>query len=111
MQPRLGQVPPSRSGSIMATFSPASRVATVTPMPALPPPRITTSNLRVGMPRSPPKLTAREYELPRGETFDWVEYVSIELTAMMPATLFDYPWEDRRRLTYWSDVALWFGRR
>src|SRR5947209_19281523 len=19
-------------------------------------------------------------------------------------------WEDRRRLTYWSDVALWFGR-
>jgi len=49
-------------------------------------------------------------ELPRGETFDWVECVSIELTAMMPATLFDYPWEDRRRLTYWSDVALWFGR-
>jgi cytochrome P450 len=49
-------------------------------------------------------------ELPRGETFDWVERVSIELTAMMPATLFDYPWEDRRRLTYWSDVALWFGR-
>src|SRR5690348_1287420 len=61
MHPRLGHVPPSRSGSIMATLSPASRVATVTPIPALPPPRITTSNLRVGMPRSPPKLTAREW--------------------------------------------------
>src|SRR5438132_12340527 len=50
MQPRFGQVPPSRSGSIMATLSPASRVATVTHMPALPPPRITTSKLRVGIP-------------------------------------------------------------
>src|SRR5882762_1395808 len=49
MQPRLGQVPPSRSGSIMATVNPASLVATVTPIPALPPPRITTSKLRVGI--------------------------------------------------------------
>ena len=44
--------------------------------------------------------------LPRGETFDWVERVAIELTTMMLATLFDYPWEDRRQLTYWSDVAI-----
>ena len=44
--------------------------------------------------------------LPRNETFDWVERVSIELTTMMLATLFDYPWEDRRQLTYWSDVAI-----
>ena len=43
--------------------------------------------------------------LPRGETFDWVERVSIELTTMMLATLFDFPWDDRRKLTYWSDVA------
>ena len=43
--------------------------------------------------------------LPRNETFDWVEKVSIELTTMMLATLFDFPWEDRRLLTYWSDVA------
>ncbi|HJQ61142.1 MAG TPA: cytochrome P450, partial [Vineibacter sp.] len=43
--------------------------------------------------------------LPRGETFDWVDRVSIELTTMMLATLFDFPWEDRRKLTYWSDVA------
>jgi cytochrome P450 len=44
--------------------------------------------------------------LPRGETFDWVDRVSIELTTMMLATLFDYPWEDRRQLTYWSDVVI-----
>jgi cytochrome P450 len=45
-------------------------------------------------------------DLPRGETFDWVDRVSIELTTMMLATLFDYPWEDRRDLTYWSDVVI-----
>ena len=43
--------------------------------------------------------------LPRGETFDWVDKVSIELTTQMLATLFDFPWEDRRKLTRWSDVA------
>jgi len=44
--------------------------------------------------------------LPRNETFDWVDQVSIELTTMMLATLFDFPWEDRRLLPYWSDVAI-----
>jgi cytochrome P450 len=43
--------------------------------------------------------------LPIGETFDWVDKVSIELTTMTLATLFDFPWEDRRKLTRWSDVA------
>jgi cytochrome P450 len=43
--------------------------------------------------------------LPRNETFNWVEKVSIELTTQMLATLFDFPFEDRRLLTYWSDVA------
>lgn len=43
--------------------------------------------------------------LPRNETFDWVDLVSIELTTQMLATLFDFPFEDRRLLTYWSDVA------
>ena len=43
--------------------------------------------------------------LPRGEAFDWVDRVSIELTSQMLATLFDFPFEDRRRLTHWSDVA------
>ncbi|MDZ4321710.1 MAG: cytochrome P450 [Phenylobacterium sp.] len=43
--------------------------------------------------------------LPIGEEFDWVDKVSMELTAMTLATLFDMPQEDRRKLTYWSDVV------
>ncbi len=43
--------------------------------------------------------------LPIGETFDWVDKVSMELTAMTLATLFDIPQKDRRKLTYWSDVV------
>jgi cytochrome P450 len=37
--------------------------------------------------------------------FDWVDTVSIELTTQMLAILFDFPWEDRRKLTFWSDWA------
>ncbi|MEL7729815.1 cytochrome P450 [Citromicrobium bathyomarinum] len=44
--------------------------------------------------------------LPRGETFDWVNTVSIPLTTGMLAILFDFPWEDRDLLTHWSD---WSG--
>lgn len=44
--------------------------------------------------------------LPRGEVFDWVENVSIELTTGMLAILFGFPWEDRHLLTFWSD---WSG--
>jgi cytochrome P450 len=43
--------------------------------------------------------------LPRNETFNWVEKVSIELTTQMLATLFDFPFEERRKLTRWSDVS------
>ncbi len=43
--------------------------------------------------------------LPVGEAFDWVDNVSIELTTQMLATLFDFPFEERRKLTHWSDVA------
>src|ERR1700710_2045418 len=43
--------------------------------------------------------------LPKNSTFDWVDQVSIELTTQMLAVLFDFPWEDRRKLTRWSDVA------
>ncbi|HEX2592383.1 MAG TPA: cytochrome P450 [Rhizomicrobium sp.] len=43
--------------------------------------------------------------LPRNETFNWVDRVSIELTTQMLATLFDFPWEDRRLLPFWSDAA------
>jgi cytochrome P450 len=44
-------------------------------------------------------------DLPEGERFDWVDSVSIELTTMMLATLFDFPFEDRRKLTRWSDIV------
>ncbi|MGE0859757.1 MAG: cytochrome P450 [Gammaproteobacteria bacterium] len=60
-------------------------------------------------------------DLPVGETFDWVERLSIELTTQVLAMLFDFPWEKRRLLTRWSDVAVsepgfgivdsWDGRR
>jgi cytochrome P450 len=43
--------------------------------------------------------------LPRGEAFNWVDKVSIELTVQMLATLFDFPQEDRRLLSHWSDCA------
>jgi cytochrome P450 len=43
--------------------------------------------------------------LPVGETFNWVKEVSIELTARMLATLFDFPYEERHKLVYWSDLA------
>ena len=43
--------------------------------------------------------------LPIGEEIDWVDKVSIELTAMTLANLFGIPQEERRKLTRWSDVA------
>jgi len=43
--------------------------------------------------------------LPVGESFDWVDRVSIELTTGMLATLFDFPYEERRKLTFWSDMT------
>jgi len=42
--------------------------------------------------------------LPVNYPFDWVEHVSIELTARMLATLLDFPYEDRHKLVYWSDI-------
>ncbi|MDT0496160.1 cytochrome P450 [Algiphilus sp. W345] len=43
--------------------------------------------------------------LPINQTFDWVPSVSINLTTKMLATLFDFPFEERQLLTYWSDVT------
>ena len=43
--------------------------------------------------------------LPVGKPVDWVDNVSIELTTAMLATLFDFPYEDRRKLTRWSDIS------
>jgi cytochrome P450 len=44
--------------------------------------------------------------LPRNDVFDWVDLVSIEITTQMLATLFDFPFEERRRLTFWSDATV-----
>jgi len=44
--------------------------------------------------------------LPIGKEFDWVDLVSKELTAMTLATLFDFPFEQRRKLPYWSDMIM-----
>jgi cytochrome P450 len=43
--------------------------------------------------------------LPWNTPFDWVDTVAIELTTQMLAILFDFPWADRRKLTFWSDWA------
>src|SRR5471030_2678876 len=44
--------------------------------------------------------------LPVGEPFDWVDLVSKELTTMTLATLFDFPFEQRRKLPWWSDMIM-----
>ncbi|MFZ2239495.1 MAG: cytochrome P450 [Gordonia amarae] len=43
--------------------------------------------------------------LPLDQPFDWVHTVSVELTARMLATLLDFPYEQRRKLVHWSDLA------
>ena len=43
--------------------------------------------------------------LPLDKPFNWVDEVSVELTARMLATLLDFPYEERQKLVYWSDLA------
>lgn len=43
--------------------------------------------------------------LPVGQAFNWVDRVSVEITSRMLATLLDFPYEQRRKLVYWSDLA------
>ncbi len=52
------------------------------------------------------RISAILDSLPEGEAFNWVDKVSIELTGQMLATLFGFPQEERRLLTYWSDIAI-----
>jgi len=63
------------------------------------------SNLRNLEPLIRERTVAVLDSLPEGETFDWVDTVSIELTTLLLATLFDFPLEDRRKLTFWSDIT------
>jgi cytochrome P450 len=45
-------------------------------------------------------------ELPIGREFDFVDRVAVELTSQMLATLFDFPFEQRRMLPRFSDYLL-----
>ena len=83
---------------------------------AMDPPRHDEQRKAVAPVAGPRNLAALEPEirrrvcsildaLPAGEAFNWVEKVSIELTTQMLATLFDFPFEERYKLTRWSDVA------
>ncbi len=69
-------------------------------------PAVSPSNLVAMEPLIRERAAAILESLPIGEEFDWVDKVSMELTAMTLATLFDMPQEDRRRLTRWSDVVM-----
>ena len=66
---------------------------------------VAPSNLRLLEPTIRERACEILDDLPIGEDFDWVDKVSIELTTMTLATLFDFPWEERRKLTRWSDIA------
>ena len=68
-------------------------------------PAVSPTNLHQMEPLIRERIQKTLDSLPIGEPFDWVDKVSIELTTQMLATLFDFPWEDRRMLTRWSDVA------
>ena len=67
-------------------------------------PAVAPHNLQLMAPVIRERAGAILDRLPIGETFDWVDLVSKELTAMTLATLFDYPIQDCRSLTYWSDM-------
>ena len=111
------------------TYSSASGISLGAPIDQLPPPEERVTNFiamdppehrdqrRTVMPSVKPRhlenvepmIRERTVEvldsLPEGETFDWVDLVSVELTTRMLATLFDFPFDDRRKLTRWSDIV------
>jgi len=62
-------------------------------------------NLAALAPTIRERVTSILDALPVGEPFNWVDRVSIELTTQMLATLFDFPFAERYKLTRWSDVA------
>ena len=68
-------------------------------------PAVAPSNLTLLEPIIRERAGAILDALPICEDIDWVRNVSVELTTMTLATLFDFPWEDRAKLTRWSDVT------
>ncbi len=68
-------------------------------------PAVAPMNLKVLEPLIRARAADILDNLPVGETFNWVDRVSVELTARMLATLFDFPYENRRDLIRWSDLT------
>ncbi len=103
-------------GAPHGTRMPETNLVTVNPFIAQDPPTHTEQRKTVRSISAPSSLrnledTIRERTvnaleaLPVGETFDWVDNVSVELTTILLASLFDFPFEDRRKLTRWSDIV------
>ena len=69
-------------------------------------PTLAPSNLHAMGPQVRERAGQILDSLPIGKEFDWVDLVSKELTAMTLATLFDFPFEQRRKLPWWSDMIM-----
>jgi cytochrome P450 len=69
-------------------------------------PTLAPSNLHAMAPQVRERAGLILDSLPIGKEFDWVDLVSKELTAMTLATLFDFPFEQRRKLPWWSDMIM-----
>lgn len=105
-------------GGITVVGDPAGAIEGEVRMPmfiALDPPQHTGQRRTVASAFTPTEITRMRDEvqartaalldtLPIGTPFDWVHDVSIELTTGMLAKLFDFPWDEREKLTHWSDV-------
>ena len=106
-------------GGITVAFDPVKLMEHELRLPmfiAMDPPNHTGQRRTVAPAFGPSEVAAMKVEvqertaeildsLPKGEAFDWVDKVSIELTTGMLAKLFDFPWEQRHKLTEWSDVG------
>ncbi|MEY4671440.1 MAG: hypothetical protein RLZZ415_1319 [Pseudomonadota bacterium] len=106
-------------GGISIAFDPETPIEHEVRMPmfiAMDPPDHTAQRRTIAPSFGPSEVAAMKEEvrirtgevldsLPIGAPFDWVQRVSIELTTGMLAKLFDFPWEQRQKLTEWSDIG------
>ena len=98
----IGQEPRRRGGAGFITMDePEHSVARKAVSPTLAP-----TNLQAMSPLVRERAGQILDSLPIGQEFDWVDLVSKELTAMTLATLFDFPFEQRRKLPWWSDMIM-----
>lgn len=93
--------PGSESSSFIAMDPPKHDVQRATVSPVVAPPNLAKMESLIRE-----RVVEILDGLPIGKEFNWVERVSIELTTRMLATLFDFPFEDRSKLTYWSDIGV-----